>query len=135
MKTVNMILTEESATKMDEILKSALVDDPFVEKIYKDETERYEYMTIFDQLEELELGNKLNDSEFQVYPKGFSFVQNGGFIGLYKEKKEQQEREKRQDLLTQSQIKAAKREPFLIIWSIITTISTLVLAWLQFIKG
>lgn len=135
MKTMNMILTEESATKMDDILKSASVNDPIVEKTYRDKVERYEYMAIFDQLEELELGNKLNDYVFHVFPKGFSFIQNGGFIGLYNEKKEQQEREKRQDQLTQSQIKAAKREPYLIIWSVITTISTLVLAWLQFTKG
>lgn len=135
MKRVNMSLTEESAIKMDDILKSAPINNPFVSLTYIDETERYEYMTLFDQLEELELGSRINNEEFHVFPKGFSFVQNGGFVGIYKEKKEQQESEKRQDLLTQSQIKAAKREPYLIAWGVISTISTLILAWLQLIKG
>ena len=39
-----------------------------------------------------------------------------------------------ENLLTQKQIAAAKREPYLIAWGIITTLASIILAILQLVK-
>lgn len=110
----NIITTKEIAEKVDSVLLLATASDPMVRLSYKNKEEEYEHIAIFEQLEKMELVNNVNKYEFLVCPKGFAFIKNGGFMSMYKDKLEQSQREQRQDELTQAQINAEKRQPYLI---------------------
>jgi hypothetical protein len=63
---------------------------------------------------------------FQVFPQGVDYVKMGGYRQLFADMQDKKE-------LTKEQ--ALKREPYLIAWGIITTITTIVLTVIQiFIK-
>lgn len=131
MNIFDLISTKEMAEKIDELLKLASENDPFVNLIHKNKKEENEHIALFDQLEIMGLVNNLNRTQFQVYPKGFVFIKNGGFTAKYIEKQLHSEREQMLEKLTQAQIKTEKRQPYLILWGVVTTILTLILAWLQ----
>ena len=131
---ITFALTEELASKLDHILNEAQANNGFAHIYPQSEYEKNEYIAIIDLLENLRLGKEITDDEFQISASGIRCILTGGFTAMYKEKIEQRKREELSSQLTRHQLKAAKREPYLIIWSVITTFSTLVLGWLQFFK-
>lgn len=131
---ITFALTEELATKLDHVLNEAKSNKGFAHIDPQNEYERDEYAAIIDLLENLQLGKEITDDEFQISASGIRCILTGGFTAIYKEKIEQKTREEKASQLTHHQLKGVKRDPYLIVWSIITTISTLVLSWLQFLK-
>lgn len=87
-----------------------------------------------DFLEKKGYAEHLGGNLFNVTPNGFAFIREDSFYNQYKKGKEEEEAARLQYQLTSSQVKAAKREPWLIAWSIITTIATIILSILQLIK-
>lgn len=128
---VTMVLTEEWSARLDDILQKAFDNKGIASMDVQDEAEIAIYEAAFEQLEDLRFGKALTDTDFQMYSKAIPFLLTGGFTALYKSQKEEAERKRK---LTDYQIKAAKREPYLIAWSVITTLATLILGWLQFSK-
>ncbi len=128
---VTMVLTEEWSARLDDILQKAFDNRGIASMDVQDEAEIAIYEAAFEQLEDLRFGKALTDTDFQMYNKAIPFLLTGGFTALYKSQKEEAERKRK---LTDYQIKAAKREPYLIAWSVITTLATLILGWLQFSK-
>ncbi len=70
--------------------------------------------------------------------KGKAFIRNDSFVSRIEEKKKQLKLEERkreieeaEHQLTLKKLRAAKREPYLIAWSIITTITSIILAIIQ----
>lgn len=127
-----MRLTKDTAARLDYILNLSIQTD--------DETVEIDYSRITDDecevfgeiLESHGLGKWMGENEFHIYEKGRMYAKSGGFNMSFLERQEKEEREKRQDLLTQKQIAAAKREPYLMAWSIIATIISFILCILQF---
>lgn len=126
-----MALTEEWSSRLDDILQKAFDNKGIASLDIQSEEDIVIYEAAFEQLEDLRFGKALNDTDFQMYSKAIPFLLTGGFTALYKSQKEEIGRKRK---LTDYQIKAAKREPYLVAWSVITTLSTLILGWLQFIK-
>ncbi len=130
-----MILTKDIAEKLDFILKEAEKTGERIVDVSPCTTwNRNDRETVGDCLEEKGLGKMLSEDCFMVFPQGLSFIHSNSFLQMYEEKVEKEKREERQDLLTQKQINAAKREPWLILWGVVTTILSLVLGCLQLIK-
>ncbi len=128
---VTMVLTEEWSARLDDILQKAFDNKGIASMDVQDEAEIAIYEAAFEQLEDLRFGKALTDTDFQMYSKAIPFLLTGGFTAFYKSQKEETERKRK---LTDYQIKAAKQEPYLIAWSVITTLATLILGWLQFSK-
>lgn len=128
---VTIRLTEEWASKLDDILQKAFDNKGIASFDIQDDKDKAIYEAAFEQLEELHFGRALTEDEFQIYSNAIPFLLTGGFTASYREQKEKEERKRK---LTTYQIKAAKREPYFRLWSIITTLSTLILGWLQFFK-
>ncbi|MGL4520825.1 MAG: hypothetical protein ACRCUJ_14450 [Phocaeicola sp.] len=124
-----MRINEKQAEVLDKILSLAKKSIDIVEIDFLDKDE---YRVYADILERANFGESLSTGVIRINPSGWSFYKNGGFSAVYKEEMEKQEREKRSDLLTQKQIAAAKREPYLIAWGVITTITSIVLSLLKF---
>lgn len=127
-------LTEELAIKADRILKDAYDNNGLADICIQSEQDRDLYDAIFDLLEKMGYGKAVANDVFQIYPSGMRCILTGGFTAMYKGKVEKRKREEQRHELTSHQLKAAKREPYLIAWSIITSISTLVLGWITFFK-
>lgn len=130
-----MTLTKDLAEKLDLILKEA-------ERTGESTIDASQYATwkhsdieiVGSYLEKCNLGKMLTGEWIMIFPQAVSFIQENSFRQIYEEQREQVNREERQDILIKKQIKAAKREPYLIAWGIFTTIISLILAFLQLIK-
>jgi hypothetical protein len=130
-----MLLTKDIAEKLDFILKEAQkTDKSTIDVSQCTSWDRYDLDSVEDYLVKTGLGKRLTHEWFMIFPKGVSFIRSNSFVQMYNEQQERERREERQDALTQKQIKAAKREPYLIAWSIVSTIISLILAFLQFVK-
>ena len=130
-----MILTKDIAEKLDLILKEAgKTGEPTIYASQYTTEGQTDLEKIGSFLEKYNLGKMLTDEWVMIFPQGISFIQCNSFIQMYEEQQKKTKREERQDILTQKQINAAKREPYLIAWGIFTTIISLILAFLQFIK-
>ncbi len=77
----------------------------------------------------------------QLMLKGKTFIKNDSFVSRIEEKEAEQKKEYRiremneaKHLLTLKQLKAAKREPYYILFLVISGIANLILAYLQFMK-
>ena len=130
-----MTLTKDLAEKLDLILKEA-------ERTGESTIDASQYATwkhsdieiVGSYLEKCNFGKMLTKEWIMIFPQAVSFIQRSSFMQMCEEQQEQENRTERQDILIQKQIKATKREPYLIAWGIFTTIVSLVLAFLQFIK-
>ena len=126
-----MEFTEEIAKKADAILAKASPSHRFV-SVDTDDESYNDNLIISALFQEYDCGKLWSRETFRVDIAGISLYQTGGFVGMLEKQKIDEERAKRLDELTQKQIRAAKREPWLIGWSILTTIATIVLSILQF---
>lgn len=126
-----MEFTEEIAKKADAILAKASPSHRFV-SVDTDDESYNDNLIISALFQEYDCGKLWSRETFRVDIAGISLYQTGGFVGMLEKQKIDEERARRLDELTQKQIRAAKREPWLIGWSILTTIATIVLSILQF---
>jgi hypothetical protein len=126
-----MEFTEEIAKKADAILAKASPSHRFV-SVDTDNESYNDNLIISALFQEHDCGKLWSRETFRVDIAGISLYQTGGFVGMLEKQKIDEERARRLDELTQKQIRAAKREPWLIGWSILTTIATIVLSILQF---
>lgn len=125
---------QRKANDLDSIIKSVSHSTRIFSKVTTTEQEHEYYKGLALILKTREFANVLtivdNHIELMILDKGIAFVQQGGFVS----ESEELQREIRKDQLTKKQINAAKREPYLIAWSVISTISTITLAILRFLK-
>lgn len=126
-----MRMTKEFAEELDKILSGV----SFAGAIYTLENSAFNPQSLGEILERNNHGIWIGQNNFKVYPEGFDFVKMGGYSSLFsktemKEKKERQEMEQ-----TKRQIQALKREPYLIIWAIISTLATIALSVMHLIKS
>lgn len=125
-----MEFTKEIAKKADAILAKASPSHRFVSVDSDDES--YNDNLIIDAIfQQYGCGKMWSREMFRVDPAGISLYQTGGFMGMLEKKKVDEERAKRQDELTQKQIRAAKREPWIIAWGIVATLTTIILTIMQ----
>lgn len=126
-------MTEEKANAIDKILQEARDTQYRTVKVnlLSFEYSKNKCYEIGEILSSRGYGNYLGNGTFQVTPLGMSYVDDGGFLQEYKAALEKQKRDELQAELTEKQIKAAKREPWLIFWGIVSTIINLILMWLQ----
>lgn len=130
-----MTLTKDLAEKLDLILKEAKrTGESTIDASQYTTWTHSDIETVGSCLEECNLGRMLTGEWIMIFPQAVSFIQENSFRQIYEEQREQVNREERQDILIKKQIKAAKREPYLIAWGIFTTIISLILAFLQLIK-
>lgn len=87
------------------------------------------------------LGRSYGQISIMILSTGLAFIRNESFLDRFEEEKKKQkdadlQRKMNEESLklTEHQIKAAKREPYIIIWSIITTITSIILAIMQLTK-
>jgi hypothetical protein len=128
-----MIYNYENVKKIDKILKLAeerrIVDTNTLPGWTKDDT------ILFNSfIKESGYGKILTKGVYVINDFGLSFIKTSSMEQEYNKRLKEEKAKDAQALLTQKQIAAAKREPYLITWSIITTLTSLILAILQFIK-
>lgn len=129
---------EDRAKKLDEMLK--LCDTPEGFHLYKD-IDR----TTYDDL--CITANMLKNKGFieikvqqdkvliiSIKQDGRSFARNDSFTAMYQDNQKTLKQEDEQSDLTRRQIKAYKREPYLIVWTIITTLTSIILTIMQLKK-
>ena len=128
-----MIYNYENVKKIDKILKLAeerrIVDTNTLPGWTKDDT------ILFNSfIKESGYGKILTKGVYVINDFGLSFIKTSSMEQEYNKRLKEEKAKGAQALLTQKQIAAAKREPYLLTWSIITTLTSLILAILQFIK-
>ena len=129
------MLTRNIADKLDFILNEAEKSgESTIDASQCTTWDNYDLEAVGTALERYKLGKMLTNEWFMIFPQGINFIRNNSFVQMYEEQLEKERREERKDALTQKQIRAAKREPYLIVWGIVSTIASLILAFLQFIK-
>jgi hypothetical protein len=87
--------------------------------------------TLGKQLENDGHGKWLCANVFQVFPQGVDYAKMGGYKKLFTDMQDKKEEETLRIELTQRQLNAFKREPYLIAWSIIVAIITISLSVIQ----
>lgn len=87
------------------------------------------------------MSNGHNGLLISLLDDGKTFIRSDSFLSQIEEEAEKQKKDERmreieetKHRLTLSQIKSAKREPYLIVWSVITTITTIILSILLLLK-
>ncbi len=130
-----MTLTKDLAEKLDLILKEAKrTGESTIDASQYTPWTQSDIETVGSFLVVFNFWRMLTGEWIMIFPQAVSFIQENSFRQIYEEQREQVNREERQDILIKKQIKAAKREPYLIAWGIFTTIISLILAFLQLIK-
>lgn len=130
---IDMIYNSENVKKIDKILRLAeerrIVDTNTLPDWTKDDT------ILFNSfIKESGYGKILTQGVYVINDFGLNFIKTSSMEQEYNKRLKEEKAKDAQNLLTQKQIAAAKREPYLIIWSIITTLATIILGILQIIK-
>ena len=135
----------EQAAELDDMLRKCNNQNEYFEYTEPD-IEKYESLCVTaDILEGLDyvkiLSKEFNNLLIVIKQSGKTFLKNDSFISrIEKEEENQRLRIEQQKIdqanyqLTLKQIKAAKREPYIIVWSVIATFTTIILAILQLAK-
>jgi len=87
-------MTEERALLLDRILSSASDKNCIVKLPVEKESDRNEYISAGHDLENLNLGKRLAEGDFMIFPDGLSFIREQSFIKLYKEEIRRKRKEK-----------------------------------------
>jgi len=124
-----MILRE--AKLLDLILKTAESNPPFARLSESEEYDSYDFSAAGKLLKQYEFGAQIIRGDFQVYSSGISFIRGDSFVKRFKE---ESERQRKKDLLTDKTIKAAKQEPFWKWATFFLGVLTIIFAYLQFKK-
>jgi len=136
---MEVLVTEEMARLMDEILSTAKKSGNPVVTIPESEKCKDLYITVGNALEKFDYGKWMGGRSFMVYPEGIIFIGDNSFIERMKkyhaEKERKRANEDAQAKLTAFQLKAAKRERWLRIWGVVSTFINIILAYLQFRKS
>lgn len=138
MRVENIMMTEDLAEKIDNLLKQA--SPPKMQAIapVTNDTELNEYIAIGNLLENMGYARRLGGNIFMVTSLGALFVKNGGFSMMYLQQKEKNEKDEEiarlKKELTLLQIQSAKRDKKLVLWGIVSTLAALILSYLQFTK-
>ena len=79
-------------------------------------------------------GKILTRGVYLINDTGLNFIKTSSMEQVYDKRLKEKNAKDAENLLTQKQIAAAKREPYLIAWGIITTLASIILAILQLVK-
>ena len=135
MRLQNIIITEKLAKQIDDLLKMAVPKKMRVIAPVTNDEELNVYKAIGEILEEMGYAQRVNGNLFDITPSGLFFVNNGGFTALYNQKKEENEKSDEIARLTKEltirQITASKREKWLILWGIVSTLAAITLSYLE----
>ena len=128
-----MILNPENIKKIDKILKLAeerrIVDTNTLPDWTKNDT------ILFNSfIKESGYGKILTRGVYLINDTGLNFIKTSSMEQVYDKRLKEKNAKDAENLLTQKQIAAAKREPYLIAWGIITTLASIILAILQLVK-
>lgn len=116
MRIRNITVTKELASQMDNLLRKATPENMRVFAPVSNDEELNEYKAIGEILEEAGYAKRIGGNFFNITPSGIFFVKHGGFSLMYKQ-----------------QAKSARREKWLILWGVISTLINVVLGILQFL--
>ena len=119
--------TQDFVEELDTILSGA----PEKGGIYTHKVNKVSFETLGDRLEKDGYGKWLGGYEFQVYLRGVDYVKAGGYAGLYSEMMVNRRNKQHELKLPRKQIKALRREPYLIAWGIISTLIAIILALIK----
>lgn len=139
MRLQNIMMTEDLAKQLDDLLKMATPKKMRVIAPVTNDEELNVYKAIGEILEEMGYAHRVGGNLFDITPSGLFFVNNGGFTALCNQKKEENEKNDEIARLTKEltirQINTSKREKWLILWGIVSTLATIVLSYLQLTKS
>lgn len=133
------MITKERALMLDNILLACIREsdsaifhvDDWDEQREIDESIQYlsgkEYLKVYS--------SGRSSPNVRITLEGKLFYESGGFLKRIEQKEEELNRQRKYEevahKVNEKALQAAKRQPYLIIWGIITTLATIVLTYLQ----
>lgn len=129
-----MRLSKERCEYIDNILKDAMNDKhKSALRAIKTTDDLELYNEVADMLYNYGYcGRKIGGGIYSITQDGIKFYLNGGFTSQYEKERKEKEIQESTLQLTKKKINAAKREPYLIVWGVVTTIISITLACLQY---
>ena len=133
-----MRITKKQALKLDTLLNEIGKGDDFFTFSSDDSIKLSEYRDLANTLENSGLIKIIidqgDDLTVTITQDGKDFSEYGGFAAKHEAAENKREKEKLDLEKTKYDLRAAKREPYLIAWGIITTLSTIVLSIMQILS-